>query len=215
MTTTLKAIGIGAGGHARVVLDILRLVGAVEVVGLLDPRRIGEQVAGVPVIGDESKLADLRAQGVAHGFVGVGGNTDTAVRQRLFDLLIAHDFSVVSAIHPAAVIAASATLGDGVTVMAGAIVNPAAAVGHNVTLNTACVVEHDCAIAHHAFIGPGAVLAGGVHVGQATFIGAGAVVLPGVHVGDRAIVAAGAVVTQQVAAGSLVVGVPARSRASS
>ena len=48
-------------------------------------------------------------------------------------------------------------------------------------------------------------------IGNDVFIGAAAVVLPGVTIGDHAVVAAGAVVVRDVAPGSIVGGVPARS----
>ncbi len=49
-----------------------------------------------------------------------------------------------------------------------------------------------------------------VHIGADVWIGANAVVLPGITIGDHSIVAAGAIVTKDVAAYSVVGGVPAR-----
>jgi maltose O-acetyltransferase len=49
-----------------------------------------------------------------------------------------------------------------------------------------------------------------VHIGDNVWIGGGAIILGGVRVGDRAIIGAGAVVTRNVAAGTTVVGNPAR-----
>lgn len=49
-----------------------------------------------------------------------------------------------------------------------------------------------------------------IEIGAGVWIGARAVILPGVKVGDGAVIAAGAVVTKDVAANTLVVGVPAR-----
>lgn len=51
-----------------------------------------------------------------------------------------------------------------------------------------------------------------VVIGRDVWIGAGALVLPGVTVGDEAVIGAGAVVTRDVAAGTTVVGSPARAR---
>ncbi len=49
-----------------------------------------------------------------------------------------------------------------------------------------------------------------VVIGRNVWIGAGALILPGVTIGDDATVGAGSVVTRDVAAGTTVVGIPAR-----
>jgi len=49
-----------------------------------------------------------------------------------------------------------------------------------------------------------------VTIGDNVWIGGGAIILPGISIGDDAIIGAGAVVTRDVAAGSAVVGNPAR-----
>jgi acetyltransferase-like isoleucine patch superfamily enzyme len=49
-----------------------------------------------------------------------------------------------------------------------------------------------------------------VHIGSNVWIGARAIVLKGVTIGDGAVIAAGSVVTDDVPAGSLAAGVPAR-----
>lgn len=51
-----------------------------------------------------------------------------------------------------------------------------------------------------------------VRIGSNVWIGSGAIILPGVMVGDDAIIGAGSVVTHDVAAGSTVMGNPARAR---
>lgn len=208
----IQVVGVGAGGHAKVVLDILRLMNEYRVVGLLDPNCVGESVSGVPVLGGDELLPGLRAESVATAFIGVGGVGDNTLRIKLFEKVQAAGFSFINAIHPAAVLAPSVQLGQGVAIMAGAIVNPDTCIGDNVIINTGAIVEHDCEIALHAHISPGAVLCGGVRVGMGAYIGAGATVRQYVMVGERALVGAGAVVIKDVPPGAVVLGVPARIR---
>lgn len=208
-----RVVGVGAGGHVRVILDVLRHFPAYEVVGLTDARRdrLGTFVAGIPILGDDGELTRLRAQGVEYAFVGVASTRSTPMRGRLFQLIREAGFRGLTIVHPHAVVASGASLGEGVVVVAGVIINPDARVGHNVIVNTGAIVEHDCDIGDHSHIATGARLAGGVHVGVETHIGLGACVLQGVRIGDGVTVGAGAVVIDDVPDGVTVVGVPARA----
>src|SRR5918992_5284002 len=81
-------IGLGAGGHAKVMIDALRARGDCEVVALLDAdaKTWGTRVLDIPVTGGDATLAEWRGRGVGHVFVGVGGARDTAPRRRLYEL---------------------------------------------------------------------------------------------------------------------------------
>ena len=206
-----RVVGIGAGGHAKVVIDILRQMGRYEIVALVDSDRElwGSEVLGVRVFGDDKYLPELYAQGVRDAFIGVGTVGDSQSRTRVYELAHRHGFRIVLAIHPTAVVAASAKIGDGPTIMANAIISPDARLGDNVIVNTRAVVEHDCVIGDHVHIATGAVLSGMVTVGRGAHIGAGATVRQGLTIGEGAIVGAGAVVVRDVLAGTTVVGVPA------
>ena len=207
-----RVIGLGAGGHAKVVIEILRLAGGYELVGLLDPdRRLWTtKVEGLPVLGDDELLRGLLSEGVQSAFLGLGAVGDTKHRQALFEMAAGLGFRMVQAVHPQAIISPTAHLGAGVTVMAGAIINPSAEIGDNVIVNTGAIVEHDCRIGAHAHVAPGARLSGNVSVGDGAHVGVGCSVRENITVGNRAIVAAGAAVVSDVADGVVVAGVPAR-----
>jgi UDP-perosamine 4-acetyltransferase len=205
-------VGIGGGGHARVVIDILRVMGGFDIVGLLDSNveLHGREILGVPVLGGERLLPELRAQGVTHAFIGVGTVGTPEGRIRIWSAMQDLGFEPVQAIHPTAVIAASAKIRRGVTVMPGAIIGAAATLGDNSIINTGVIVEHDCVVAPHAHVATAASLAGGVQVGEGAHVGIGASVVQYIKIGAYALVGAGAVVTRDVAARTTVVGVPAK-----
>lgn len=207
-----RVVGLGAGGHARVVLEILRQQGMYELVGLLDsnPELHGSRVGGVPVLGDDDLLECLIRDGVDGFFVGVGSAIDTTPRRRLFEWAADRGLTPVSAVHSQSTISASATLGKGVTLMAGAIVNAEAVLGDNAIINTGAIIEHDCVIGDHVHVATGARLAGAVIVGEGAHIGLGASVCQGVVIGKNALVGAGAVVTERVADNVVVIGVPGK-----
>jgi UDP-perosamine 4-acetyltransferase len=207
-----RIVGIGAGGHARSVLDAVQAMGGWDVVALVDADRAqwGHTVLGVEVVGDDTRLSDLLNSGVRHAFIGIGGVRDNAPRAAAYAKARELGFELPVIQHPAAIVASSAHLGEGTVVLAGAVVNPEARIGVNVIVNTRAVVEHDCSLDEHCHLATGATLGGAVKVGAGAHIGIGAVVLQGLTIGDRAVVGGGAVVIEDVAAGTVVVGSPAR-----
>lgn len=197
---------IGAGGHAKVVIEALRAAGF-DPVGLLDARPDAPALLGVPVLGGDDALPRLRAQGIEAAVVALGANQ---ARERAGEGLRALGFRLPAVVHPAAFVSPSARIEEGAVVMARAVVGTLAEIGPLAILNTGCVVEHDNRIGASAHIAPCAVLAGTVRIGARALVGVGAVVRPGVSIGADAVVGAGSAVVGDVPDGAVVGGVPAR-----
>ncbi len=208
----MKAVLIGAGGHARVVLDAARAGKLVDIVVVIDADRAkrGTRFEGLEIEGDESLLPALRARGVNAIVLGVGSTDVEPTRRSLFERVSATGFGLPAIVHPAAVISPTARMGVACVVFAGAILNPGVRLGDNVIVNTAAVLDHDVVIGDHAHVSPGARLAGAVIVGAGAHVGIGATVLQGVRIGRDVMVGAGAVVLRDLADGTRVAGVPAR-----
>lgn len=194
-----KIVILGAGGHARVIADIILSSGH-TVEGFLDDRVTGT-VLGLPVLG---RLEDALRFPSCRFIIGIG---DNALRERL-EARFALPWH--TAVHPTAVISRGAEIGEGSVVMAQAVVGPSARVGRHAVVNTAAIVEHDCVVEDFAHLSPRAVLCGGAGVGCRTHIGAGAIVLPGLSLGADIVAGAGAVVTKSVSEPCVMAGVPAR-----
>ncbi len=199
-------VGLGAGTHAKSMLEAIRSAGVYEVVALVDddPVLSGSELLGVPIGGS------LDGHQARHAFLGVGGIGDTGPRRRAAERLLAAGFELPPILHACAAVSPWATLGRGAQVLATAVVNADARLGEGELVNTAAVVEHDCVIGDYAHLAPGATLGGAAAVGAGAHVGMGAVVIEGVTVAEGAFVAAGAVVVADVAAGTRVGGVPAR-----
>jgi len=208
----ISLIGLGAGGHARVVIEILRLAGGFDIVGLLDASEDlhGTELLGIKILGNDSLLEDLRASGVTHAFIGLGTVRDITPRLRVFEKARQAGFDIAAAIHPRSTVSPSAKLGKGPTVMAGAVINALAELGEDVIVNTGATVDHDCLIGNHVHISVGVNLGGNVAVGDRSLVGMGAVVLPGIKIGADVIVGAGSLVTRDVPDGKVVFGHPAK-----
>ncbi|WP_293682733.1 acetyltransferase [uncultured Phenylobacterium sp.] len=197
---------LGAGGHAKVVIELLRAGGQV-VGGLIDADPTPRQVLGVPVIGDDQRLEALREGGYQFAFVALG---DNLLRRRMGRHVQALGYQLVNAISPAAVLSPSAGLGVGIAVMAGVVINAEARIEDLAIVNTGARIDHDCVLGEACHVAPGGVLAGEVHIGPLAFLGAGCSVIPRVRVGASAVVGAGACVTADIPSHTLALGVPAR-----
>jgi sugar O-acyltransferase (sialic acid O-acetyltransferase NeuD family) len=187
---------IGAGGHAKVVVDVLLATGTPPL-ALLDENATSSTVLGIPVL-RTSILPDPEAAVI----VAIGDNSArerAAARYRRFG----------AAVHPSAVIGRDARVGDGSVVMAGAVVNTGTRIGDHCIVNTRAAIDHDCVLEDFASVAPGATLGGGVHLGRGSVISLGASVIHGCRVGDHAVVGAGAVVVRDVPSLVVAHGVPA------
>ncbi len=199
---------IGAGGHAKVLADIIRLSTDLELVAVLDDdsTKHGGSFGGVKIFG-ATELLEGRPGNAEACVVGIGRNS---IRARYFERARDLGYRLPPVVHPSAVIASDVVLSPGLCVMAGAVVNPGTELGINVVLNTNSAVDHDNRIGDHAHLHPGAILSGGVEVGPYTYIGTNAAVNPYLKIGARSMVGSGAVVTHNIPDGVLAVGVPAK-----
>jgi sugar O-acyltransferase (sialic acid O-acetyltransferase NeuD family) len=205
----MDVVLIGAGGHGRVVLDILRSAGVHRPVGFLDadPQLTGQEVGGIPVLGQLNLLPKLKSQKVKGVIISIGDNHP---RRQYFRKISDQGFEIISAIHPASYVSKTVKLGRNVVVAAGAVISTDAEIGNSVIVNTSAVIDHECQIGEAVHICPSATLAGRVSVGAETFIGLGCNIIQCLKIGSHAVVGAGAVVLGDVPEGATVVGIPAR-----
>lgn len=196
-------IVIGGGGHARVLIDALRLRGR-RILGICDPRLpVGQGLLGIEVLGGDEALARFPASEIELAN-GVGTTGETTVRDGLYRRFASAGFDFVRIVHPSAVIAGDAELGTGVQVMAGAVIQSGSRIGANSIVNTRASVDHDCRIGESVHLAPGVTLSGVVAIGDGTHVGTGACVIQGIAIGRNCLVRAGAVVTSNIRDGGRV-----------
>lgn len=184
-----EVIVIGAGGHGKVIADIVEKSGD-KVLGFLDDNCKSEKVLKYPVLGKPEDCIKYKDK---EFFIAIGNN---AVRKRLsseYDHL-----KFYTAIHPSAVIAMDVEIGEGTCIMAGAIVNTSTKIGRHCIINSGSVVEHDNRLADFVHLSPGTVLCGTVTVGEGTHIGGGATVKNNVTITSDVTVDTGAVITTDI-----------------
>lgn len=203
---------LGAGGHAGVLVDCLRLAHPGLRIEALDadPKRWGTDLLGVPVVGGDDRVGELVRAGASRFVVGVGGVGDNRPRRALYERALRLGLVPLEVRHPSAVVSEWARLGRGCQLLPGAVVNAMARLGEHVIVNSGAIVEHDCELGDHCHVASGARLASGVRVGPMAHVGVGASVRQGIRIGERSVVGAGAAVVRDVPDGVVVAGVPAR-----
>lgn len=196
----MTAYVLGAGGHAKVVVETLVEAGW-RVKGLFDddPQKQGTRVAHTPVLGP-IRHADRRRWAV----LAIGDNPK---RRQLAESL--QGWRWLTVVHPHAWVADSVELGPGTVVLAGAIIQPEVQIGTHSIVNTAATVDHDCRLGDYVHLAPGVHLGGSIAVEEGVLLGIGTVVIPGLRIGAWSIVGAGSVVVKDLPAGVKAVGAPA------
>lgn len=182
-----RIIVFGAGGHAKTVISLLKLL-EWDICGVIDdaPDAKGKSVSGIPVLGDSSLLPALRADGIRNVVNAVGGIGNYAVRWKIFENLKYLDFTFPTIIHPTAFVEDTVTLADGIQILAQSYVSSESAIGFGTLINAGVIISHDCMIGRCVNLSPGAMLAGTVRLDDFCQVGMGATINLGVHVGSRA-----------------------------
>jgi len=198
----------GAGGHAKVIIDILKSNG-ITVSEVFDDDPAIESFMGIPV-SHEGFRSPL--------IISIGNNRmRKAVAEKIkemdcFVVLPRNDgiFSPACC-DKSAIISDSAVIDRGTIVMQGAIIQSSANIGKHCIINTGVSVDHDCLIQDYVHIAPGSTLCGNVRVGEGSFIGAGAVIIPNIRIGSWSVIGAGSVVTHDIPDNVVAYGSPCKT----
>ncbi|PST84061.1 acetyltransferase [Pedobacter yulinensis] len=191
---------IGAGGHAKVVLEMLSEMG-MTVHGIWDDNPSVKNLLGYPVLGSVMSLLETNPQEV---IVAIGNND---IRRKIALQLRA---KAACAFSKTSSISLSAELGGGCVVMPNASINAGTRCGSHVIVNTNASVDHDCLLGDYVHISPQAGIAGNVEIGEGTHVGIGASVIQGLKIGKWCVIGAGAVVLKDLPDYAVAVGNPAR-----
>jgi len=201
---------IGAGGHAKVIISILRKLRHFNILGYTALGNSGK-LMGAPFLGLDKDLIELADQHknlnavLAVGQVGLGNN-----RLSIWEKLRLLPISFPPIVSPNSVINEAVSLGEGAVVMDGAVINSGSIIGQGAIVNTNSTVEHDVTLGDWVHVAPGATISGGATIERFSMIGAGATVIEGKTVGSGCLVGAGATVTIDLIEPGIYVGCPAR-----
>ena len=208
----LDIVVIGASGHGREVMEILKAdwrqgLGD-QPVGFVDDnvKKLGRTVDGLPILGG-FEWFENQPNTRFHVVCAVG---EPRTLKRLAERAHSLGLSFAKAVSPLAQISSRATIGRGTMIFPNVVINTGAFIGDHVTVNVGATISHDARVGRFSNINPGVHLAGNVSVGEGCYIGMGANVIQNVSIGAWSTVGAGAVVIRDIPSLATAVGCPAR-----
>ena len=197
-------IVLGAGGHAKVILDMLVRSGR-KIQGIIAPDKVaGESLFGFKIIGDDKVISGFLPNSVELAN-GVGALPYTKHRWELAEKMRKQGYSFTTVIHPSAIVANDVKLADGVQVMAGVIIQPGTSVGRDSIINTGVLLDHDCNVAQNCHLASGVICSGEVNIEECVHIGAGTSIIQNINVGKNSVIAAGSVIYKDIEKGRIVI----------
>ncbi len=202
---------IGASGHAKVIIDILKRRKDYQIVGLIDvEEKIGQHVLGYNIVGTEKMLTLLIQQYEnLEGIIAIGDNT---VRNNVLNKIqnIVPHFAFATVIDHSAIIAGDVRIGKGTVIMPGVVVNSSASIGNFCILNTKSSLDHDSVMEDFSSLAPGVTIGGNVKIGHHSAIGLGANVIQGIDIAEHTVIGSGSTVVRSIPANMVAYGVPAK-----
>lgn len=203
---------IGGGGHAKVIISILKKLKKFRILGYTANENNGE-ILGVACLGDDHMLTKIIRKNVKCGAVIAIGSVELSEKRvEIFERLVKLGYELPAIISPDSLVNEDVQIAEGTVVCDGAVINSGSRIGKGVIINTKASVDHDCNLADFAHVGPGAIICGGVVIGKNSIIGAGATVIQSKKIGRNCLVGAGAVVVGDCESAGTYLGVPARKR---
>lgn len=194
---------LGAGGHAKVIADIVEKSND-NLIGFLDDK----DVLQGKIIYNNKKVIGKINEVINYDnclfIIGIGNNK---IRK---EIAKKYNLNWYTAIHPNAIIANDVKIGEGTVIMAGVVINPGTIIGMHCIINTSSSLDHDNIIENYVHISPGATLAGSVTIKEMTWICTGAVIINNITIENNNIIGAGAVVINDIKSqNSTYIGIPA------
>jgi len=197
LTIKKRIIVLGAGGHAKVLIEVLRHSDH-EIIGITDPYVLKKpDFFEVKILGGDDQVLNYAPSEIVL-VNAIGSTPNNNLRRALAEKMEKEGYSFIQVIHSSAVIATDVDIGWGAQIMAGVVMQSSVRIGASCIINTGVNIDHDCVIGEHCHLAPGVTLSGNVTIGKRTHIGTGTSIIQGVTVGQNCVIAAGSILYKDV-----------------
>ena len=204
-----RILVVGAGGFGREVFQWVRDAWPEHrslLAGFLaaDVPKAISRGCPLPVVADPREFEPQPGDGLLLA-IGI-----PEIRRRVAESLEQRGGVFLTLIHPTAIVASTASIGQGTILCPYSIVSDAARIGRHVLVNYHASLGHDATAGDFAVFSPYASLGGDAHVEEDVFLGMHASVGPGKRVGARSKVSANSCALANSPPDSIVFGVPGK-----
>lgn len=200
---------IGGGGHAKVLINIIKKNNNFSIIGYLDFIDNGK-ILSVGYLGKDEIIEQLIKNGLKNITFGIGKINSSNTRENIIKNFINYNIKFPKIISNSAIINEDVEVGKGVQILDGVIINSGSFLSDFCIVNTHATLEHDCFIGKYTHIAPGVTISGGVKIGDSVLIGTGATIIQGIKICNNAIIGAGSVVVKDITEEGTYVGNPCR-----
>ena len=198
-----KIILVGAGGHAKSCLDIIKSTKKYRILGFIDNDK-SKTIDKYKVIGGDNYLKNIKNKKNINIAITIGQIKNYKKRNELFLKIKRLGFKIPKIVSRHALISDKSSILTGTMIFHGVIINYGVKVGENSIINTSALIEHDTKIGSNTHIATKATINGGVKIGSNTFIGSGSVIKEGVEIRDNCIIGMGSIIKKDVKNNSLI-----------
>ncbi|WP_433640179.1 acetyltransferase [Kluyvera georgiana] len=189
---------IGGGGHASVIVDMLKQQKR-DIVAIISPDDVTKRnvYTGIDVLTNDNEIVRFKPEDVRL-VNGIGALPGSEIRYKvnLFFKRMGYTFETIVADN--AYVSSFSFLEEGVQIFPGAIVQTGSHIGAHTIINTRATIEHDVLLGAYNSISPGVIICGQCKTEEHVFIGAGATVIQNIEIGSRATIMANTLVTENV-----------------
>jgi len=202
-------IVVGAGGHCRVILSVLKYYENFSVMGIADrtSQTKGEKISDCVIQYSWNDFKKIYKNGTRHAAIAIGNNEE---RKELFLELTDIGFKIPTIIHPASLIEKDAVIENGSLICMGAKIGTKVHIGKSCVVYTGSILDHEVKLGDFVYLSPGCNIAGQVSIDDSSFIGLGSTIIEKTSIGSNVTVGAGSVVLNNIPDNTVVAGVPAK-----
>ena len=180
---------IGGKGGCKMVIDAITSSKLYNIRGIIDNEmKIGEQVMGYNIIGNDSNLIEILKLGFKNIVLSFSLLGNLKLRNEKYKYYLGLGFKFPNIIHKYAILEPSVKLGYGNIILAGSILGSEVSIGNVNYINTGSIICHESKLGNNNHFAPNSVIAGRVKVGNNVLIGMCATTFFDLNIGSNVVI---------------------------